>query len=150
LSEAVRDLADRLDRLARTSDDGRFSWSRLLGRLVGTTKRPKVQTEVLKRLLDRIEFGYTAQLHPTRGDQTTRNVQMAALRSQAENIEPALELYAAAVREMSSNLARAERTAFVHGRLPDGHLDRLWRLYQVVYRAAAWVNDVEQRPILRS
>ena len=67
------------------------------------------------------------------------------LRSQAEGIEPVVEIYDHALRELSRNIARAERTSFVHGRLPDGHLDRLWRLYQVAYRALDWAADPVQQ-----
>ena len=55
------------------------------------------------------------------------------------------EVYDLALRELRRNIARAERTSFVHGRLPDGHLDRLWRLYQVAYRAVRVDGDRRER-----
>ena len=70
------------------------------------------------------------------------------MRSQAENVEPVAEIYELALRELARNIDRAERTSFVHGRLPDGHLDRLWRLYQVAYRTLDWAADPEHRPLL--
>ena len=149
MKETLRGLAERIERLAHPSDDGRFSWSRLWGRLTRTAHRPKLETAVLTRLVDRIEFGYDAALHPQQGDRAARQWAAEMLRSQAEGTEAVGDLYNLALRELSRNIARAERTAFVHGRLPDGHLDRLWRLYQVAYRALDWVADPEQRPVLR-
>ena len=56
-------------------------------------------------------------------------------------MEPVVELLALAIGELRLNLTCAERTAFVHGRLPDGHLDRLWRLFQIASRATEWVEN---------
>jgi hypothetical protein len=149
LKETLRGLAERIERLAHPSDDGRFSWSRLWGRLTRIPRRPKIETAIVTRLVDRMEFGYAASLHPRRGSRADREFVAASLRSQAEGIEPAAELYDLALRELAGNIARAEQTSFVHGRLPDGHLDRLWRLYQVAFRALEWVADPEGRPLLR-
>lgn len=149
MSGGLRDLSDRLERLAGPSDDGRFSWSRLFGRLLRTTRTPKIRTEALTCLLDRIEFGYAGSLRPITPDRAARTREADVLRLQAEGIEPATDLYGAAVRELTRNISRAERTSFVHGRLPDGHLDRLWRLYQITDRASEWVVDRARRPLLR-
>jgi len=148
LSDSFRELADRLDRLAHPTDDGRFSWSRLFGRLFLTTRTPAIQVEALNSLLDRIEFGYAAPFHPTTPDPVRRKREIEVLRQQAEGIEPVVDLYGRAFHELRRNIARAERALFVHGRLPDGHLDRLWRLYQVAYRAADWMADPARRPLL--
>jgi hypothetical protein len=149
LSDALRELAQRIERLARPSDDGRFSWSRLIGRLLSPTRGPAIRTEALARLLDRIDYGYSAHLHPKTGGPGQRQAAMEMLRNQAEGIEPVAETYQLTLRELRRNVARAERTCFLHGRLPDGHLDRLWRLYQVVQRAGAWVADPRRRRVLR-
>jgi hypothetical protein len=149
LSDGLRDLSDRLERLATVSDDGRFSWRRLLGRLTRTPRSPQLKTVALTRLLDRIEFGYDSHFRPSGADRAARTVGAEVLRIQAEGIEPAADAYQAALRELTRNVARAERASFVHGRLPDGHLDRLWRLYQVAYRAGEWVVDRARRPSLR-
>ena len=149
MKDTLRGLAERIERLAHPGDDGRFSWSRLWGRLTRTPHRPKLDTANLTRLVDRIEFGYAASLHPRGGDRAARQWAVEMLRSQAEGTEAVADVYNLALRELAANIARAERTSFVHGRLPDGHLDRLWRLYQVAYRALDWVADPEQRPLLR-
>ncbi|HXU01093.1 MAG TPA: hypothetical protein VN903_08880, partial [Polyangia bacterium] len=149
MSEPLRELADRIERLATTTDDGRFSWSRLFGRVFRTTRSPRIKVEDLTRMLDRIEFGYSAALRLRTGDREARRLEADRLALQAEGIEPTVEVYADTLRELRANIARAERTSFVHGRLPDGHIDRLWRLFQIVYRAGEWVFDRDRRSLLR-
>ncbi len=146
--DSLRQLGEGLDHLAHPTDDGRFSWSRLAGRVFRTPRQPKIETEVLTRLLDRIEYGYSASLRPTYRDRAQRRAEAEVLRAQAENIEPLIEVYDGAMKELARNIARAARTSFVYGRLPDGHLDRLWRLYQVVWRASDWMNQPGRRPLL--
>jgi hypothetical protein len=149
VNQALRALSERLERLARPTDDGRFSWRRLAWLLARTPKRPKLETARLAALVDQIDRGRNAHLWPRR-TMLGLGVDTRVSSRQADWAEPTGDAFTGALRELGQNLARAERVSFVYGRLPDGHLDQLWRLYQVLYRAAEWATapDAHRRALI--